>query len=599
MTAGSLSRVFLCHSSADKPAVRALYRRLADDGFAPWLDEEDLAPGENWELAISRAVRTADYVVACLSDAATTRAGYVHKELKLALDIADKQPEGWIYVIPLRLEACTVPDRLNHLHWVDLFADNGYRRLTHTLRTTRDAARRSAQKPTRRDPAHAEELERMKRSFNPEQGKIIDEVLAHGPEAIEALFMELGEERYANSADRVYTDEDVEDRFRELVKVLEQGGHFDRAGIDTPGLIDRFMRRLTQPQAAKPAAAKPQPKVRSQADAASKTDAERNVPVGKHQQGDNDNAVRIVLWGAPRSGKTTLLAALPIAARQPSQGSGRWVVSGAGPGAADILSEGVRLLTDGRFPAPTESRSSVMYSVRGFHEAVSVGAPRPRGRRRRRPPRATELVDFQVELHDLPGEYYRDGNLDPTAVESLALSSGLVYLFDPVLSAHEDLRSFDFFYAALQHVTARVRDEGRMDRGRLPHHVSVLVTKFDDPVFFDPAVRAHWVNQGTTGARLPYVPIAQGSAFFDWVCNERQAGAATHLRDALRSYFHPDRIEYFACSAIGFRLNPNGIFDYSDYVNIENVNGEPRIRSLVRPVNVLEPFVGLERRIRA
>jgi hypothetical protein len=33
-------RVFLCHSSQDKPIVRELYRRLlADDWTDPWLDE--------------------------------------------------------------------------------------------------------------------------------------------------------------------------------------------------------------------------------------------------------------------------------------------------------------------------------------------------------------------------------------------------------------------------------------------------------------------------------------------------------------------------------------------------------------------------------
>lgn len=132
--------VFLCHSSADKARVRELYRRLTDDGFAPWLDEEDLAPGENWELAIRKAVRAADYVLACLSEAATTRAGYVHKEIKLALDVADEQPEGSIYVVPVRLEACTVPDRLSHLHWVDLYADGGYYRLSRTLRGDQFAA---------------------------------------------------------------------------------------------------------------------------------------------------------------------------------------------------------------------------------------------------------------------------------------------------------------------------------------------------------------------------------------------------------------------------------------------------------------------------
>lgn len=135
MTAESLNRVrvFLCHSSADKPEVQALYRRLTDDGFVPWLDETDLLSGEHWELGIQEAVRAADYFVVCLSNAAITRAGYVHKEIKLALDVADRRPEGSIYVIPVRLEDCPMPERLSHLHRVDLFAENGYDRLTRTL----------------------------------------------------------------------------------------------------------------------------------------------------------------------------------------------------------------------------------------------------------------------------------------------------------------------------------------------------------------------------------------------------------------------------------------------------------------------------------
>ena len=113
-------RVFLCHSIADKGSIRALYRRLEADGFAPWLDEVDLIPGQDWELAIKDAVRAVDFVLVCLSNAATTRAGYVQKEIKLALDVADQQPEGRIFLIPVRLEECMVPDRLSRWQCVDL-----------------------------------------------------------------------------------------------------------------------------------------------------------------------------------------------------------------------------------------------------------------------------------------------------------------------------------------------------------------------------------------------------------------------------------------------------------------------------------------------
>ncbi|MEP7134573.1 MAG: SUMF1/EgtB/PvdO family nonheme iron enzyme [Chloroflexota bacterium] len=122
-------KVFLCHSKDDKPKVRELYRRLVADGFDPWLDEEKLMPGQEWDLEIRKAVRESDVVVVCLSNGSTTKAGYVQKEIRFALDVADEQPEGAIFIIPARLENCQVPNRLSKWQWVNLFNEEGYEKL--------------------------------------------------------------------------------------------------------------------------------------------------------------------------------------------------------------------------------------------------------------------------------------------------------------------------------------------------------------------------------------------------------------------------------------------------------------------------------------
>ncbi len=128
-------RVFLCHGTEDKPAVRALYQRLGDEGDVdPWLDEEKLLPGQDWEYEIRRAIRTSDTIVVCLSSRSVTKRGYVQKEIVLALDEADKQPEGTIYIIPAKLEPCDIPDRLTRVQWVDLYDAGGYDRLLRALR---------------------------------------------------------------------------------------------------------------------------------------------------------------------------------------------------------------------------------------------------------------------------------------------------------------------------------------------------------------------------------------------------------------------------------------------------------------------------------
>lgn len=127
-------KVFLCHASADKPAVRNLYKRLIADGVDVWLDAESLVAGQNWHVEIPRAIRESDVVIVCLSEKSINKEGYVQKEIKFALDVADEKPEGTIFIVPAKLEECTVPDRLSMYHWVELFEKGGYEKLLRALR---------------------------------------------------------------------------------------------------------------------------------------------------------------------------------------------------------------------------------------------------------------------------------------------------------------------------------------------------------------------------------------------------------------------------------------------------------------------------------
>jgi curved DNA-binding protein CbpA len=124
-----LLRIFLCHSSGDKATVRELSQRLKSSGLEPWLDEEKLLPGQRWRDEIPRAVRESDLVIVCLSKASVNKAGYVQREIRYALDAALEQPENSIFLIPLRLEDCEVPDSLSDWQWVDYFDERGYERL--------------------------------------------------------------------------------------------------------------------------------------------------------------------------------------------------------------------------------------------------------------------------------------------------------------------------------------------------------------------------------------------------------------------------------------------------------------------------------------
>jgi len=125
--------VFLCHSSGDKPVVRDLYRKLRADAINPWLDEVNILPGQDWDLEINEAVRESDAVIVCLSRSSITKEGYVQKEIRAVLGVADEKPEGIIFLIPLKLEECVVPEKLRRYQWAELFTESGYEKLLQAL----------------------------------------------------------------------------------------------------------------------------------------------------------------------------------------------------------------------------------------------------------------------------------------------------------------------------------------------------------------------------------------------------------------------------------------------------------------------------------
>jgi formylglycine-generating enzyme required for sulfatase activity len=133
MTSTRPLKVFLCHASADKPAVHKLYRYLRSKGMEPWLDAENLLPGENWELEIPKALFNSDVILVCLSKNSVNKEGYIQKEITFALDKALEKPEGMIFVIPAKLEECNIPQRLNRFQWVDLYREDGRKRLMLSL----------------------------------------------------------------------------------------------------------------------------------------------------------------------------------------------------------------------------------------------------------------------------------------------------------------------------------------------------------------------------------------------------------------------------------------------------------------------------------
>src|SRR5438067_1967285 len=114
-------KVFIAYARENAREAQALFGALDRLGCEPWLDVERLSPGANWRSAIRRAIKTSDFFVACLSPESVSKIGYFQRELREAYEILQQYPDENIYLIPVRLAECVVPDALEERQWVDLF----------------------------------------------------------------------------------------------------------------------------------------------------------------------------------------------------------------------------------------------------------------------------------------------------------------------------------------------------------------------------------------------------------------------------------------------------------------------------------------------
>ena len=106
------SNIFVSYAREDFDTIKPICDLLRNLSFNVWIDVEKILLGQKWELEIEKAIDNSDLFLACLSTNSVNKTGYVQKELKKALDIYEKQPEDKIWLIPIRLDDCAVPQRI-------------------------------------------------------------------------------------------------------------------------------------------------------------------------------------------------------------------------------------------------------------------------------------------------------------------------------------------------------------------------------------------------------------------------------------------------------------------------------------------------------
>src|SRR5207249_10111459 len=114
-----------------------LYECLYSAGFSTWMDLRILVHRHDWPPANEDPIETADFFIACFSEYSVNKKGGFQAEIRYALDCAGQLPLVQIFIVPVRLNGCSVPRSIQkEFQYVDLFPDwqQGMRRVLAMMR---------------------------------------------------------------------------------------------------------------------------------------------------------------------------------------------------------------------------------------------------------------------------------------------------------------------------------------------------------------------------------------------------------------------------------------------------------------------------------
>jgi len=128
-------RIFIIHSHKDKKEAREVTNLLRDMGYNPWLDEEEIVPGQNWNKAIRQAIENSSVALFLASVNTNEKESSVFQEIKAAREVLRAHDEAHSPIIPVFLsEEAKLPKELAEIHAVKLFETDGKSQLDRGLK---------------------------------------------------------------------------------------------------------------------------------------------------------------------------------------------------------------------------------------------------------------------------------------------------------------------------------------------------------------------------------------------------------------------------------------------------------------------------------
>jgi len=118
-----MSKIFLSHTSSDKPFVRKLAADLRNNGHTVWIDEAEINIGDSLIGKIREGLDSVEYVAVILSKA-SIQSEWVKKELEIASNKEIKEKR--IIVLPLIIDNVEMPGFLEGKLYGDFSDDTKY-----------------------------------------------------------------------------------------------------------------------------------------------------------------------------------------------------------------------------------------------------------------------------------------------------------------------------------------------------------------------------------------------------------------------------------------------------------------------------------------
>src|SRR5882757_1762271 len=113
------ANIFISFAAQDRKVANTLCQALESRGFKCWISSRDILPGENFQIAIVRAIRKAKLMLLVFT-ANSNNSEEMNKELALA-------SQQKLTVVPLRIEDVAPNDAFAYefatRQWIDFFAD--------------------------------------------------------------------------------------------------------------------------------------------------------------------------------------------------------------------------------------------------------------------------------------------------------------------------------------------------------------------------------------------------------------------------------------------------------------------------------------------